>query len=47
MTLAPNDRLILWLQEIDSEENLCDHEGHAEVQVLTCQRAINTSLPRR
>ena len=35
------------VQETDRKEDLFDHEGQAGVQALTCQRAINTSLPRR
>jgi ATP-dependent helicase/nuclease subunit A len=38
-------RLILWLQEIDSEEDLFDHEGHAGVQVLTYHSAKGLEWP--
>src|SRR5208283_2626556 len=38
-------RLILWLQEIDSEEDLFDREGHAGVQVLTYHSAKGLEWP--
>ena len=38
-------RLILWLQEIESEEDLLDHEGRAGVQVLTYHSAKGLEWP--
>ena len=38
-------RLILWLQEIDSEEDLLDHEGRVGVQVLTYHSAKGLEWP--
>jgi len=38
-------KLILWLQEIDNEEDSLDHEGHAGVQVLTYHSAKGLEWP--